>query len=104
MGERKALADHAADRQADEVHLRDAKHVECLLHVGRQRIHRIVALHGSAAAMTAHVEPQHAVACAQQRHHLLDPHAAVGIERMGEADHRRVGRSGEIEIDATSVQ
>ena len=86
------------------MHLLDAEHVERALNVGRQRVHRVVAVDRRAAAMAAHVEPQHAVARGQQRHHLLDPHAAVGIQRMGEAHRRRALRAGEIEIDASSVE
>ena len=104
MGQRKALADHAADRQPDIVDLGDAQHVERAFHVGRERVHRVVALDRRAAAVAAHVEPQHAVAGRQQRDELLDPHAAVGIERMGEADRRCGLRACEVEVDAPSVQ
>ena len=84
--------------------LLDAQHVERAFHVGRQLVHRVVAVDRRAAAMAAHVEPQHAVAGAQQRHHLLDPHAAVGIERMGEAHDRRILRAGEVEVDCDVVE
>ena len=104
VGQREALADHAADRQADVVDPGDAEHVERGLHVGRQPVHRVVAGDRRAAAVAAHVEPQHAVARGQQRHHLLDPHAAIGVQRVREAHRRRVLRAGEVEVDATSVE
>jgi hemin uptake protein HemP len=104
MAQGEALADHAADAEADIMHLLDAQHVERAFHVGRQRVHRVVAVHRRAAAMAAHVEAQHAIAGAEQRHELLGPHAAIGIQRMGEAYRRRGLRAGEVEVDSLAVE
>ena len=84
------LADHAADGEADVLHLVDAVEVQRDRHVVGELRHGVGAGDGVAAAVAAHVEAQHAVAGGQQRRHLLGPHAAVGGERMREAHHLAV--------------
>ena len=54
--------------------------------------------------MPAHVEPQHAEAALQQGRNLLGPAAAVGGQRMGDADGRRVLRADQIVGDTASLQ
>ena len=77
-------------------------------HVIGQRRHRVVAGHRIAAAMPAHVDPQHAEAALQQGGHLFGPAAAVGGQRMGDANGRRIlGRipwADKIVGDAASPQ
>src|SRR5206468_12177722 len=72
--------------------------------IAGQRRHRIVAGHRVAAAMPAHVEAQHAETSLQQRRDLLGPAAAVGSQRMGDADDRAVFGPGEVVIEAASLK
>ena len=92
MRQRESLADHPADRQPDVVHARDRQRRQHLLDIVGERGHRVVAGNRVAAAMPAHVEPQHPEPALQQRRDLLGPAAAVGGERMGDADGRRILR------------
>ena len=93
MLDRESLADHAADRQADIVHARDRERVEHRGDVAGQRLHRVVAGNRIAAAVAAHVEAQHAEPGLQQRRHLLGPTAAVGSQRVRNADDGAVLRA-----------
>ena len=102
--ERKGLADHPADRQPDVMHPREAERVEHGRDVAGELAHRIVARNRVAAAMPAHVEPQHAEPGLQQGRHLLGPAAAVGGERMGDADDRAVLGTGEVVVKAASCE
>ena len=104
MVERKGLADHPADRQADVVHARDRQPVEHRSDVAGEVLHRVVAGDRVAAAMPAHVEPQHAEPALQQRRDLLGPAAAVGGERMGDAHGRGGVGADQIVGDRASVQ
>ena len=67
-------------------------------------LHRIVAGDGIAAAMAAHVDAQHAEAGAEQRRHLLGPHAAIGGERMGDAEDGPGLGADKVVVDPASVQ
>src|SRR5262249_27389355 len=75
----------ASDRKADELHLADPEKIEGGRDVVGELRHGVAAGNGIAAAVAAHVKPQHAVAGGEQRHQLLGPHAAVGCEGMREA-------------------
>jgi hypothetical protein len=100
--QRQRLADHAADRQADDMHPVDCKRVDDSRDVGRQFVERHVPGRRIAAAVTAHVDAQHSPLARQQCRDLLGPHAAVGRERMREADGRRALRAHEIVMNAAS--
>ena len=103
MGDGEGLADHAADRQADELHLLDAQEIQRRSHVVGELRHGVVASDGIAAAMAAHVEAQHAVAGCKQPRHLLGPHAAVGRQRVREAHDLAVLGSLERVVEPPSV-
>ncbi len=82
----------------------DAEGVHHRRDVVRQLVHRIVAGDRVAAAMAAHVDAQHAIAGAEQRRHLLRPHAAVGGERMGDAEDGSGLGSDEVVVDPASIE
>ena len=102
MIEREGLADHPADRQPDVVDPSEAERVEHRRDIAGEVLHRIVAGNRVAAAMPAHIEPQHAKPGLQQRRHLFSPAAAVRSQRMGDADHRPVLGTGEIVVKTAS--
>ena len=56
MGDGEGLAEHTADRQADELHLVDAEKIERRGNVVCELRHRVRAGDGIAAAVAAHVE------------------------------------------------
>jgi hypothetical protein len=72
------LANHAADRQADEVAAVDAQPVQQRDQVVGQTVDGVGARRAFAAAVAAQVHAQHAVAGRQQRRHLFGPQAQVG--------------------------
>src|ERR1700757_4141483 len=80
----------------------DPENVERRRDVAGERRHRVVAGHRVAPAMPAHVEAQDPEPGLQQRRHLLGPHAAVGSQRMGDADNRSVLRADEIVVETAS--
>jgi hypothetical protein len=98
------LADHAADREAHVVDLVDAERAHHRRHVQRQLVHGVVAGDRIAAAMAAHVDAEHAIAGAEQRRHLLRPHAAVGRERMSDAEDGTGLGSIEVVIDPAAIE
>ncbi len=78
MMDREGLADHAADREADEVHFGDLEGIEGGADVVGERLHGVVAVDGIAAAVAAHIKAQDTVAGSEKLGDLFRPHAAVG--------------------------
>ncbi len=76
--DRKGLADHAADRQADIVDLMDAECIDDRSDIGSELIHRVVPGDRIATAMTAHVNAQQAEPRREQGWELFGPHATIG--------------------------
>jgi len=62
----------------DVVHARDYERVEHAGDIAGECLHCVVAGYRVAAAVAAHIEPQHAKTGLQQRRHLLGPAAAIG--------------------------
>src|SRR5262249_35071747 len=104
VAESKRLAQHATDREAAIMHALDAEKIQGRGDVVGKRGHCVVARYGVAAAMSAHVEAQYPIAPAQQRRQLLGPHAAVGGERMREANNRCGIGTDEIVIDPAAIE
>ena len=86
------------------MHPREAERLDHARDVAGELAHRIVAGYRVAAAMPAHVEPQHAEPGLQQRRHLLGPAAAIGSQGMGNADDRAIFGAGEIVVEAASCE
>lgn len=97
-----ALGDDAADRQADEGRLPEARRLHQRRGIGHEIPHEIVALRRGAEAMAAQVVAQDPKAGRQQRDELV-PDAEIGAERMGQDDRCAAVGAGDRMVEANAV-
>ena len=96
MPDAQRLADHAADRQTNEMALPFANGIEQQNDVVSELIDGVRSGRGTAATVAAQIHAQRAVAGDDERRHLFRPHAEVGGKRMRKDHDRRLLRSDDV--------